>query len=542
MSTATSTVTILSAKGGKYEAPDELHGVVLFTSEGLLVDAARQFEPLVQDYLSKLRAKGVQVVPTRATPQRIADLLKVGMVPRAEKIGTEDISSQQAAVIARVREAQSMDASDVHLVCNDRAGTARFLYRINGDLIDAPRGAMTYEEGKSFTQALYNTMTDVAQQYLNLNKPQDARFRPEVLVSSGIYGARVATRPTDSGFLMVLRILRAADSDLGLDGLGYLDRQIADLVTIMDHSYGLCLISGPTGSGKSRTLQVMLSLVVKRTAGREHIITFEQPCEYEIPGANQTPVELLKDATGRQYADFAGAIKNAMRLDPDVIMLGEVRDHESAVAVVEAAQTGHMVYSTVHANGAFEIPARLIGEPIALPRERVLDPTVIKGMVGQRLVQLLCPDCKRPLHADKEKLKSGLYERLTAVLAPSALANVHVRGDDPDCRTCGGLGITSRQVVAEVVRTNLALISTFERDGHVAARKEWIERGEGVSMKMHALLLVAQGRVDPADAESSVDLLDDEVSGLGICYPPTLEGMQLFRPHPLRAVLGSSAA
>jgi type II secretory ATPase GspE/PulE/Tfp pilus assembly ATPase PilB-like protein len=287
----------------------------------------------------------------------------------------------------------------------------------------------------------------------------------------------------------------------------------------------------------------MLSEVVKRTEGREHILTFEQPCEYEIPGAVQTPVEVVKDKeSGREYADFASAIKNGMRLDPDVIMLAETRDHESAVAVVEAAQTGHMVYSTVHANGAFEIPARLIGEPISLPRERVIDPTVMKGMVGQRLVQLLCPDCKQPMLAVREKMKSGLLTRLADVLTPQALANVHVRGDDPNCPSCAGRGVKGRQVVAEVVRTNMALFSIFEEKGHVAARKHWIEKANGISMKMHALLLVSKGLVDPSDAEASVDLIDDEVSGLGIQYPSEIAGLNVFKQPGLRVVGGSSTA
>lgn len=545
MSAPKSTITILSAPGGKYEVPDEIKAAVIYTTEGLLIDKAASFNAHVQSYLARLRAMGVSVVPTYTTPDRIAELQRIGVVPnRAEKVGTEDVSSQQAAVIARVKEAQAMDASDIHLRCDNKAGKATFLYRIHGDLAPAPRGGMSYEEGKSFTNALYNTMTDVAQgTQFNENRSQDARFKAEVLSSVGVYGARVATRPTDTGFLMVLRILKAAEENLSLDKLGYLQPQIDDLITIMDHSYGLCLISGPTGSGKSRTLQVMLSEVVKRTEGREHILTFEQPCEYEIPGAVQTPVEVVKDKeTGREYADFASAIKNGMRLDPDVIMLAETRDHESAVAVVEAAQTGHMVYSTVHANGAFEIPARLIGEPISLPRERVIDPTVMKGMVGQRLVQLLCPDCKQPMLSHRDKIKSGLLGRLSEVLTPQALNNVHIRGNDPDCTTCGGRGVKGRQVVAEVVRTNMALFSIFEEKGHVAARKHWIEKANGISMKMHALLLVAKGLVDPTDAEASVDLIDDEVTGLGIKYPSQIAGYNVFKEPHLRVVGGSSTA
>jgi general secretion pathway protein E len=540
MSSPASTITILSAPGSKYAAPEEIRHSVIYTSEGIVVDAARRFDPGVMNYLARLRTQGVLVEPTYATAERIAELHRIGQVHRnAEKADTVDTSSQQRAVIARIREAQLMDASDVHLICNNKTGHARFEYRIHGDLVIPPRAVMTYEEGKSFANALYNTMTDVAQgSNFNERKPQDARFKGEVLSAVGVYGARVATRPTDNGFVMVLRILKAADDKMQLDGLGYLKPQIEDLIAIMDHSYGLCLISGPTGSGKSRTLQVMLSEVIKRTEGRERVITLEQPCEYEIPGAIQTPVDVVKDESGREYADFAGGVRNLLRLDPDCIMVGELRDHESAVSAFEAAQTGHTVFSTIHANGAFEIPSRLIGEPISLPRDRVLDPTLMKGMVGQRLVQLLCEDCKQPILRVRETLKSGLFERLADVLNPRALSNVYVRGRNSECKTCKGRGVVGRQVVAEVVRTNMALLTAFDTKGHVAARKEWIEKNQGISMKMHALLLVAQGRVDPADAEASVDLLDEEIRGLGIQYPESIAGEAIFRQPGLKVVGG----
>ena len=532
-----SVVTLLSGPGSKYEAPESIRAFVLYTTQGLLVEASKRYHPEVQAWLLQLKQGGVQVQPHFVDAARIAQSAAVAAVPsRAEKAGAEDQSSQQRAILARIKAAHAADASDIHLVCNNKAGTATFKYRVDGDLVQPADGAITYEQGRAFTGALYNTMCDVAASFFKPDEPQDARFAESVLAASGVYGARVATRPTDNGFVMVLRILKAADDALKLDGLGYLDEQIDDLITIMDHSYGLCLFSGPTGSGKSRTLQVMLSLVAQRTQGREHILTFEQPCEYEIRGANQTPVDVKVDAYGKSYPDFAGGIKNAMRLDPDVIMVGEIRDHESAVAAIEAAQTGHMVYSTLHANGAFEIPARLIGEPIAQPRERVLDPTVMKGMVGQRLVQLLCPACSVPLEEGKDRLKSGVLQRLTRVLSPQALAAVRMRGHDDACPVCKGRGVKKRQVVAEVVRTNLHLFQVFEKEGHVAARRKWIEENGGISMKMHALLLVALGRVDPTDAEACVDLLDEEVSSLGITYPPVVAGHSIFKAAAPKAV------
>jgi general secretion pathway protein E len=261
--------------------------------------------------------------------------------------------------------------------------------------------------------------------------------------------------------------------------------------------HGMNIISGPTGSGKSTTLQRVLAGQITETQGTIHVITVEDPVEYPIAGAVQTPVVNASTEEARSLA-FASAIANAMRLDPDTIMIGEVRDRASAQSALRASMTGHQVWTTVHANSAIAIVDRLVD--LGLPLGMVTDESVITGLIGQRLVKLLCPHCKQrlagsPLHDE------ALAARVRRAVG-AAFERVFVQG--PGCEHCAGRGTIGRTVVGEVIRPD-ARFFAYLRDGDKqAAAAYWLDELGGRTTAEHMIEKVSAGLVDPRAAERIV--------------------------------------
>jgi len=208
------------------------------------------------------------------------------------------------------------------------------------------------------------------------------------------------------------------------------------------------------------------------------------------------------------------SISEAMRLDPDTILVGEVSDLGSAKTCISAAKTGHGVWTTLHANDATSIPWRLVDMEVA--RADVLDPSVMIGFMAQRLLPTLCPTCKLPLMAHLSRLRPPRFEHLRTVSSTQRLERVHIRG--PGCGTCSGRGITGRKPVIEVIRTTPEFMREFESGGSLGARRYWVNHMGGITMLRHALELVWAGLVDPVDAESGVQPLNYDKTMLGRSY------------------------
>jgi general secretion pathway protein E len=292
--------------------------------------------------------------------------------------------------------------------------------------------------------------------------------------------------------------------------LGFCSEQYEQLQVLKKRPTGMIIISGPTGSGKSTTLQRALKSYIRETEGKKHVLTVEDPPEYTILGAVQTPVANAGTEQERASA-FQKSIKAAMRLDPDVIMIGEMRDAPSAKLALQAAMTGHQVWSTLHANGAFHIITRLVD--MGLDIKMISDPLITAGLVSQRLLRKLCPHCKRPLMRPDvlEELQSKdpsfrtHFNRFSSVLD---LDSVFVLGHGCNAPGCYK-GVTGMTVAAEVVVTDTQLMEYIKNYQLVAALKYWKENLGGVSMVDHALSKVRSGLVDPFDAENAVGHLDD---------------------------------
>ncbi|MBI2409583.1 type II/IV secretion system protein [Candidatus Kaiserbacteria bacterium] len=230
-------------------------------------------------------------------------------------------------------------------------------------------------------------------------KPQDGRF--SATVEKRRVDFRVSTFPTEFGEKVVMRILDRSDATATLDTIGLTSAGLVQVREMMKAPYGIILIAGPTGSGKSTTLFAMLSELDRETS---NVVSLEDPIEYEIPGVSQSQVRPEIEYT------FANGLRSILRQDPDVIMVGEIRDKETAILAVQAALTGHLVFSTIHTNSAAGAIPRLIDMGVD---PFFIAPTLV-AVIGQRLVRKLCPDAGKPFPI-KDSIKE-LLERQFADL------------------------------------------------------------------------------------------------------------------------------
>ncbi|MHB1456043.1 MAG: GspE/PulE family protein [Armatimonadota bacterium] len=273
--------------------------------------------------------------------------------------------------------------SDIHL--EPGRTSLRVRYRLDGILHDGmivPRRA----QSSLISRLKIMSEMDIAEK----RAPQDGRI--SATVDGKQYDFRVSTLPSVYGEKVVLRILDKSSIMVGLNKLGFLSQTRDLFESIINRSYGVILVTGPTGSGKSTTLYSVLS---KLNSGEKNILTIEDPVEYELAGITQTQVNVRAGLT------FASGLRTMLRQDPDIIMLGEIRDKETATIATEAALTGHLVLSTLHTNDAAGAITRLMDMGI----EPFLIASSVIAVLAQRLLRLICPKCKESYVPPKDALK-----------------------------------------------------------------------------------------------------------------------------------------
>lgn len=292
-------------------------------------------------------------------------------------------------------------ASDIHI--EPREEFVQIRYRIDGVLREVnklPRnvlGALV-----SRIKILSNLKID------ERRVPQDGRFK--ITVSGKQYALRVSTLPIADGEKVVMRILDESNQSVELDQLGYWGKSLTDIKEAMRQPNGMILVTGPTGSGKSTSLFSVLS---ELNTPDVNISTIEDPVEYKIPGVNQTQTNVKAGMT------FASGLRALLRQDPNIIMVGEIRDGETANLGVQAALTGHLVFSTLHTNNAATCLPRLLDMDI----EPFLIASTVKAVIGQRLVRRLCSFCKQRYTPDQDEIKS--IEDLFGISADRDFSYIH---------------------------------------------------------------------------------------------------------------------
>jgi len=326
-----------------------------------------------------LRAAIHRVYGAEATAQGVIDALGGATATDGESVRALDDLVAQANEVPVVRlvnllilEALQARASDVHL--ETYAGTLRVRYRVDGVLQDAPSPPLQLAAAVVSRLKIMADL-DIAER----RAPQDGRIR--LRLQDRAVDVRVSTIPALHGESVVLRLLDASHGRIALDALGLADDTLVRLRTVLARPHGIVLATGPTGSGKTTTLYAAVDVL--RT-GREKILAVEDPVEYELPGVPQIPVNEKAGVT------FASALRAMLRQDPDIMLVGEIRDGETATIATQAALTGHLVLSTLHTNDAAGALTRLR----ELGVEPYLVASTVEAVLAQRLVRVRCQQCR----------------------------------------------------------------------------------------------------------------------------------------------------
>jgi general secretion pathway protein E len=321
-----------------------------------------------------------------------------------------------------ITNALEMRASDIHFEPFENRLIVR--YRIDGVLheVESPPRRLS---AAVISRIKIMAMLDIAERRL----PQDGRIR--LRVHGKEIDLRVSTVPTMHGESVVMRILDKGGVALDFKRLGFEDATLQGFLDVLMEPHGILLVTGPTGSGKTTTLYTALDRLNKPDV---KILTVEDPVEYQMPGINQIQVKPQIDLT------FANALRSIVRQDPDVIMIGEIRDLETAQIAVQSALTGHLVLSTVHTNDAASTVNRLLDMGV---EDYLLTSTII-GILAQRLVRTLCPSCKEAYTALPEVVNELGLRKFAAT---SDVTLYHARG----CKECGQTGYIGRVSIMEML-------------------------------------------------------------------------------------------
>jgi general secretion pathway protein E/type IV pilus assembly protein PilB len=373
-----------------------------------------------------------------------------------DDITKQDLSEldQEASIVKFVNqiiwEAHKERSTDIHL--EPQEADLRIRYRVDGVLHQTP----VPPQLKRFQAAIISRIKvmanmDIAEKRL----PQDGRI--SLRIQGEEIDVRVSTMPTVYGESVSLRLLMRSSGLLGLDRLGLAEQDVKLLTKLINKPHGILLNTGPTGSGKSTSLYAWLHTI---NSVDLRILTVEDPIEYEMSGVNQIQIRPEIGLT------FAVGLRHILRQDPDVIMVGEIRDKETAEIAIRAALTGHLVFSTLHTNDSAGAITRLTDMGI----EPFLIASSVEGLVAQRLVRRLCPTCKKPAKVDKAFLETAgfpMHRLKEGAICESA-----------GCEECRNTGFRGRTGIYEILPINdhiRPLVVT--RASSSAIKQEAIKRG-----------------------------------------------------------------
>ncbi len=373
-----------------------------------------------------------------------------------------------------LKEAVFSRASDVHIEPEEKSLRIRF--RIDGDLRQV--ASLPAE----LAQPIISRVKVISSLKIDETRiPQDGRFRSRLLDKDVDF--RVSTFPTPMGEKVAIRVLDPTTGLKNFDSLQFRYKNLEAVKAGLEKPFGMILLTGPTGSGKTTTLYSFLQELNKESV---NIVSLEDPVEYFVSGVNQSQV---RPEIGY---DFASGLREILRQDPDVIMVGEIRDNETAGLAVQAALTGHIVLSTLHTNNAAGVVPRLIDMKV----EPFLLPVAMNLMISQRLIGVLCPNCKAqeeasaPMQEIIARALAGLPEEVTA-----SYAKPYKIWRAPGCTVCKGKGIQGRAAIFEVLRMTPQLEeiivsgSTIQKIGQEAKRQGMITlRQDGIIKVLEGLL------------------------------------------------------
>jgi len=466
--------------------------LVLETGDAYLVATPNPFDAVLRDWLESLVPLG-KALHWRLAPASVltaylareesrvraldgslggeSGQIAIGSV--AEDLSLQRISEDGSAVVRLLRstlhDGLKAGASDIHIEAHNRGLAIK--YRIDGVLNYAGSidGSDTAEQMISRIKVL--SELDISERRV----PQDGRFK--VSWQGREIDIRVSIMPSIWGEDAVLRVLdKQALTDhlqgLRLDAMGFDADIMARIRRLSSEPYGMVLVTGPTGSGKTTTLYAALSEI---NSGKDKIVTIEDPVEYQLSGVLQIPVNEKKGLT------FARGLRSILRHDPDKIMVGEIRDAETAQIAVQAALTGHLVFTTVHANNVFDVIGRFLHMEVD-PYNLV---SALNGVVAQRLIRTLCPACNTTGAPSAQELAD-------ADIDPAASAGWTFH-QAVGCGACRGTGYRGRRAIAELLVLNDEIRELIISRAPIRQLKDAARRGGTRSLRESAIDLVRDG-------------------------------------------------
>lgn len=494
------------------------YGAVVFGKEGSIMQLAMEDPDDLQavDFIQKqLGSKPAVYLATKQNIAAALDLYRGEMSSELTKVMAEDTEGESDVVevseedlaedspIAQtvtllIEFAIKSGASDIHI--EPREEYVQVRYRVDGVLREADKLP------KKVQAALTSRIKILANLKIDERRiPQDGRFK--ISQAGKMFALRVSTLPIADGEKVVIRLLDESNKALSMEDLGFWGSALETINKAIVQPNGMILVTGPTGSGKSTTLFSVLSLL---NSSAVNISTVEDPIEYKIAGANQTQVNVKAGMT------FASGLRALLRQDPNIIMVGEIRDGETADMGVQAALTGHLVFSTLHTNNAATCLPRLLDMGI----EPFLIASTVQAVLGQRLVRQVCQECKQEYKPDASELEEikkmfGLstqedFEKIHQLETVALDQGLGAKDKDPStdtkqilrlwkpkeggCDACSGIGYRGRFGIYEVLENSPELQHLIMNNGTAdEMQKKAIEAGM-VTMQLDGLIKALRGK------------------------------------------------
>lgn len=418
----------------------------------------------------------------------------------------------QEYAVELIKKARQKDASDIHII--DYGSYTIVQFRCLGLLEDFTQ--LDAEFGRSLIATIYQSLAKGDGSSFYRTERQDGRIHLRKYLPSNVHSVRVHSEPIECpqgegslGTSMALRLLYDGTKAEGtltqrFTTLGYRPEQ-CEILEVQARRTGLHVFSGPTGSGKSTALKHLMESLVQNSPGRSYY-SIEDPPEVPMKGVRQVSVVTSnKRSRAEEYKD---AIAGALRGDPDTIMQGEIRYLEAALAAVEIANTSHACWTTTHASSALGIVRRidsLMANEFARPLDHICDDNVLATLVFQRLLPVLCPECKLRLFSLPQvemgkHIQRDVLQRLFEVTQNTD--GIYVRGKG--CDLCSQRGLVRRTVAAEVIDMDQEMLSILRKGDYTAAFHYWTSAKGGRTYLDNAIALIEAGSVDPAMAEEQL--------------------------------------
>lgn len=510
----------ITAPGGSLPIKEDTRQLLaLFSNGRFFVCETYKFDGKVLgfEYLAKKRRLQIgkpEYVPMQTLRALYEYAAQNGYTVEVDK--NEEQEQEQARMqrdfITIVARAAAMHVSDIHIVVAEHTTV---MFRVNGLM----QTEMEYNKdwGESFVRAAFAS-ADISDSNYAQNEYQAAQklgrtplrgSHGKLVLPRNILGIRLQFNPIAFGTrYVIMRLLYAEDSSstsTGLEALGFTEREMDFFYQLRGAPTGITIISGPTGSGKSTTLQRNMIQMLKERNYETNLITVEDPPEYPIPGARQMPVTnaSIEEAKERE---FTKALSAALRSDPDSLMIGEVRTLSAADLAFRGALSGHNVWTTLHANSAPAILMRL--KDLGVEDFKLRDPEIIKGLLAQRLFRKLCPYCRVPA---SQRINTPSVIRLREAFGDIGVESSFLRGKG--CKHCDFRGVRGRIAVAEIILPDATFLDLLMKGETKKAINYWINDLNGMTLREVALSHMFRGVIDVDEVERWTGFLNQVIVG-----------------------------